>query len=215
MVKLLFILLASLATAAAHAAGGNIRVEITDTKNQPVADAVASLLPLDAPPPLVPPAEPVVIVQDQEEFSPYVTAVVVGTRVSFPNRDKVQHHVYSLSKPKSFELPLYKDETHEPILFDQPGVVALGCNIHDWMSAYLVVLPTPHFAKTGADGLAPLATLPPGRYRLEVWHPRIAAVVTREVTVDPNDPGTQVIAVTLKPDRRIRRAPESASGSYR
>lgn len=206
-------LLFALTFTAAHA--GDIRVEVTDAKGQPVADAVASLTPLDAPPALHPPAGPVVIVQAEEEFSPYVTAVVAGTRVSFPNRDQVQHHVYSLSKAKAFELPLYKDETHAPILFDQPGVVALGCNIHDWMSAYLVVLATPHFAKTPADGVAPLATVPPGRYRLEVWHPRIRSVETREVRVDPADPATQVIAVTLKPDRRIRRAPESAGGSYR
>ena len=199
------------------AAGGDIRVEVTDHKGRPVADAVASLTSLDpaTAPALRPPAEPVVVSQIDEEFSPYVTAIVTGTRVSFPNRDAVQHHVYSLSKPKSFELPLYKEETHEPILFDEPGVVVLGCNIHDWMSAYIVILSTPHFAKTPSDGVAPLAAVPPGRYQLQVWHPRIAKPVTREIAIDPADPTTQTIAVTLRPDRRIRRAPDSGTSGYR
>lgn len=198
----------------ASAASGSVRVEIKDPKGAPVSDAVASLMPLDAPPALTPPAEPAVIVQDKEEYQPYVTAVVAGTRISFPNRDKVQHHVYSQSKAKPFEIPLYRGETPEPVRFDQPGVITLGCNIHDWMSAYVVVLATPHFAKSQDDGVVNLATLPPGRYRLEVWHPRATQTVTREVTI-ANDEASQAIAVTLKQDRRIRRAPEGGAGSYK
>lgn len=200
--------------AAAAPGAGRVRVEIKDPKGAPVADAVASLVPLDRTATVTPPAEPVTIVQDNEEFQPYVTAVVVGTRVSFPNRDKVQHHVYSQSKAKRFEIPLYRGEAKEPVLFDQPGVVSLGCNIHDWMAAYLVVLPTPHFARSGEDGLVPLAALPAGRYRLEVWHPRATQTVTREVTI-ASDAATQVISVTLRADRRIRRAPEGGPGSYK
>jgi plastocyanin len=201
------------ATAAAN--GGNVRVEIKDPKGAPVPDAVASLRPLDTTPPLAPPADPVIIVQTGEEFEPYVTAIVVGTRVTFPNRDKVQHHVYSFSKAKKFDLPLYRGEAREAVLFDQPGVVSLGCNIHDWMSAYIVVLPTPYFAKSGADGIVALKAIPAGRYQLEVWHPRIKSVSQREVTVAAQDTATQVIAVTLGVDRRIRRAPESGAGGYK
>lgn len=192
-----------------------VRVEVKDAKGAPVRDAVASLTPLDREVAVTPPATPVEIVQENEEFSPYVTAVVTGTRVAFPNQDKVLHHVYSLSKPKRFELPLYRGRPHEPVAFDQPGVVTLGCNIHDWMAAYIVVLATPHFAKSGQDGLATVGVVPAGRYRLEVWHPRAAAVVTREVTVADNTAATQTIAVTLRPDRRIRRAPEASAGGYK
>jgi plastocyanin len=193
---------------------GNVRVEVKDLKNLPVADAVASLTPLDAPPAITPPAEPVVITQEKEEFQPYVTVVAAGTRIRFPNTDKVQHHVFSLSKTKTFDLGLYRGEPRELVTFDRPGVVTLGCNIHDWMAAYVVVLATPHFKKTAADGLAPIASLPSGRYRLEIWHPRIKAIVTRELTVDES-PATQVISVTLGVDRRIRRAPESGTGAYK
>ncbi len=212
--SILPLLLACVLASVAAAQVGAVRVEIKDAKNLPVADAVASLTPLDRPATVTPPAEPVVINQVKEEFQPYVTAVVTGTRVRFPNNDKVQHHVFSLSKTKSFDLGLYRGEPRELITFDQPGVVTLGCNIHDWMSAYVVVLATPFFKLTAADGLAPLPTLPPGRYRLEVWHPRLKAAVTREIAVE-NTPVTQVISVTLGIDRRIRRAPESGTGSYK
>jgi plastocyanin len=179
----------------------------------PVADAVVSLAPLDAPAPLRATAE-AVVAQEDKEFDPYVTPVLVGTRVTFPNRDTVQHHIYSLSKPKRFEKPLYASGASETVLFDQPGVVALGCNIHDWMVAYVVVLPTPWFAKTGAEGSARLAGLPPGRYRLEVWHPRLARPVQREITLGTGGPAAETVALTLKADRRIRRAPETRTGAY-
>jgi plastocyanin len=197
-----------------HAAGG-VQVSVKDNKAQPVADAIVSLMPLDAPAKLAPPAEPLVISQRGEEFEPYVTALVVGTRVAFPNRDTVRHQVYSLSKTKPFEIPLYGPGVGETVTFDKPGVVSLGCNIHDWMSAHVVVLETPFFKKTPADGAALLADLPPGRYRLDVWHPRLATDARREVTIAPGDSPMQTISIVLKPDRRIRRAPDGAGGGYK
>jgi plastocyanin len=208
-------LLAPLAAFAGASGGGSVRVDIKDPANAPVANAVASLVPLDATARVTPPAEPVVITQNDQDFQPYVTAIVVGTRVSFPNNDKVAHHVFSQSKAKSFEIPRYRGEPKETILFDQPGIVPLGCNIHDWMLAYVVVLTTPHFAKSVADGQVTLADLPAGRYRLEVWHPRVKEMVTREVTISATNPAMQVISVTLRPDKRIPRIPESGAGGYK
>jgi len=188
---------------AAPAAPVNFR--ITDAKGQPVVDAVVSLVPLGEPTQLAPPAAPLEIVQQGQEFSPYVTPLLVGTAVSFPNRDNVQHHVYSLSPPKKFELPLYAGEAKAPVVFDHPGVVALGCNIHDWMSAYIVVLATPWFAKTGPDGAATITGAPDGRYRAEVWHPRLARIETREVILAGEAAAPLAFTLTLKADRRIRR----------
>jgi plastocyanin len=206
-----------LGSSSARLAAGEIMVIVKDLKGQPVADAVVSLVPLDtaAPPAAAPPAEPVIIAQRGEEFDPYVTVVSVGARVNFPNHDSIRHQVYSLSKTKPFEIPLYGPGTEQTVLFDRPGVIALGCNIHDWMSAYLVVVDTPHHLKTPADGLARLAALPAGRYRLDVWHPRLAGESRRDVVVAAGDAVTQVISVTLKPDRRIRRAPDSGGGGYK
>ncbi len=205
--------LAAAAVLSAHAEGV-VRIVTQDSSQAPVADAVASVRAFGAALPVHPPAEPVAIIQENQEFNPYVTPVVVGTRVVFPNRDNVQHHVYSVSAAKRFEIPLYIGESTATILFDREGVVTLGCNIHDWMVAYVVVLSTPYFAKTGAEGTAEISGIPPGRYLLEVWHPR-AVTVERDITVTGDADTTQVISVILKPSHRIRRAPDAGGAEYK
>lgn len=118
------------------------------------------------------PTQPVVIDQIDKTFRNPVTVIRPGTSVIFPNHDQIRHHVYSFSPVKTFELPLYKDVTPEPVRFDQPGVIALGCNIHDWMFAYILVVDSPFTGLTGDDGHARL-TLPQGSYQVKVWHPRL------------------------------------------
>ena len=112
-----------------------------------------------------------VIEQRDKQFVPYVTAIQVGTSVTFPNRDSVRHDVYSLSPAKEFELPLYAGIPAEPVTFDKEGFVTLGCSIHDWMVAYIAVLPTPYFQITGKDGRTVLENLPTGQYTVQVWQP--------------------------------------------
>jgi plastocyanin len=101
--------------------------------------------------------------QIHKQFVPHVLAIETGTFLNFPNSDNIRHQVYSFSEAKRFELKLYSGRTAPPILFDAPGVVVLGCNIHDWMSAY--------FALTDRDGHADIE-VPPGRYDVKIWHPR-------------------------------------------
>lgn len=230
----LFAALLAAAPSAASAKDDDVEFRLVDAKNQPVSDAVVSLTPLDQPAPLASaaPAVPPEIVQRHQEFFPYVTAIRTGTAVRFPNRDTVQHHVYSLSKPKKFELPLYDPGKAETIVFDQPGVVVIGCNIHDWMLAYVVILDTPWFAVTPTTGAVILRAIPPGRYRAEVWHPRLkdavksglAASVQRELTLAPAAPAlspsnvlppAQSFTLALEPDRRIRRSPATSGGGYK
>jgi len=111
--------------------------------------------------------------QRDRRFVPAILPLQAGADVSFPNTDSISHHVYSVSPAKRFEIYLAKGETHPPVRFDRAGVVALGCNLHDWMLAYILVVDTPWFAQTDAEGRATLADLPSGGYRLVVWHPRI------------------------------------------
>ena len=111
------------------------------------------------------------IVQRGRVFHPFVTVVEKGTEILFPNEDPMLHHVYSFSPAKRFEIKLYRGLPATPILFDKPGVVALGCNVHDWMLAYVLVVDTPVFAKSGNDGVARLRSLAPGRHELMVWYP--------------------------------------------
>jgi plastocyanin len=210
--RLLPALLALAAAPLALAAPAELAITIKAAKGEPVADAVVSLVPLDGAT-VPPPAVDGEIAQQNEEFSPYVTVVQAGARIIFPNRDKVQHHVYSLSKTKKFELPLYNPGQAESIAFETPGLVTLGCNIHDWMLAYIVVVPTPWFAKSNALGLASL-TAPAGRYRLELWHPRLAASLTQEITLAGGEHTRREFSLTLKPDRRIRRSGATKPGGY-
>lgn len=155
---------------AGSAAAAALRVVVRDAHGAPVADAVVSLLPLDQP---VPPAHDAQAVMDQRNLSfvPQVLVVQTGTLVHFPNSDNVRHHVYSFSPAKRFELKLYAGNHASSVLFDHAGVDTLGCNIHDWMLGYVVVVDTPWFAKTGTDGTASVDA-PPGRYTLNLWHPR-------------------------------------------
>jgi plastocyanin len=203
-----FLHLAAVLAMALRLAAADVACKLTDQTGAPVADAVVSLKRLDTPEPTVAPAGTNAEISQQNlEFIPYVTAVQIGTTIHFPNRDKVQHHVYSLSKAKTFELPLYSGEAKRAILFDQPGVVTIGCNIHDWMIAYVVVLPTPHFSKTGPDGAATLS-VPAGRYHLEIWQPRLAQPLTQEITVAGAAPTSLAFTLVLKPDHRIPRPPD-------
>jgi plastocyanin len=110
--------------------------------------------------------------QHDERFVPHVLVVQTGTSVLFPNNDDVSHHVYSFSPIKSFELGLYKGQVHPPIVFDEPGVVVLGCNIHDNMLGYIRVVDTPYFALTNEEGIAVVEGVPDGAYDVEVWTPR-------------------------------------------
>ena len=111
--------------------------------------------------------------QQNIAFAPHVLIVPIGSTVTFPNRDKVRHHVYSFSKPKRFDLKLYgKDETRS-ILFDKVGVVALGCNIHDSMSGFVLVVDTPYAVQTDANGHATINGVPAGTASVRIWHPTI------------------------------------------
>jgi plastocyanin len=126
--------------------------------------------------PIPPPAgADLTAVMDQQDrqFVPHVLAVEVGTTVNFPNSDAIRHDVYSFSPAKTFELPLYAGPSANPVVFDKPGVVVLGCNIHDWMLGFIAVVPTPYFAQTTDAGVAAIEHVPPGDYHLSVWAPRI------------------------------------------
>ncbi len=195
----------------AHAAP-TFEITLKTARGEIVSDAVVSLVPTEGTVP-GPVATPVEVRQAGTQFDPLVTVVQAGGKVVFPNKDDVQHHVYSLSKAKKFELPLYAPGQSEIIVFDQPGLVTLGCNIHDWMVAYLVVVPTPWFAKSGPDGRASIEA-PAGTYKLEIWHPRLVAPVSLTVVLATDKPLALEQVLTLKPERRARRAPEVKGPGY-
>ncbi len=165
--------------ACAPAAAGTLGASVTDAGGAPVADAVIYAVALGATPTVAP--RPAIMDQVNKEYLPLVVPVQVGAAVTFPNKDNIRHQVYSFSPAKVFELKLYAGTPAKPVVFDKPGAVVLGCNIHDWMVGYIYVVDTPYFAKTGKAGSARLEALPAGDYQVRVWHPYMkseAAVLT-------------------------------------
>ena len=199
------LLAVALVAPASRAAALEARAE--DLKGRPVENAVIAAHRVEGDEPVMASPDVQVIDQVDKEFIPGVKAVRVGTPISFPNGDNIRHHVYSFSDAKKFELPLYKGTPTEPVVFDEPGVVVLGCNIHDWMLAYVYVLDTPYFGITGPDGSARLDGLPPGEYHVELMHPRAKGSsadtrVAARVTEGGGEP--IVFHIKLKPDFRSR-----------
>jgi len=155
-------------------AGGTLEIKVSDERGEPVSRVAVYATPVAPAPAKKPNAVKRTASMDQQhnEFVPHVLIISAGTEVQFPNSDVVSHHVYSFSQAKTFELALYKGNTHPPLVFDEPGVVVLGCNIHDSMLGYIVVVPTEHYALSDDRGTVRLEGVPAGDYTVEVWTPR-------------------------------------------
>jgi plastocyanin len=200
------------------ARAGGLEAFVKDTDGKPVADAVISAVAVSGSRPVTTRVGRAIVDQVDKEFVPHVRPVLVGTEVSFPNKDNIRHHVYSFSPAKKFELPLYRGTEAPPVKFDKPGVVVLGCNIHDWMLGYVYVLETPYFDTTGVGGRARIEALPAGAYEIHLWHPRLpegAPPSSQRVTIAADKDERVEFVVSLKPDLRPRRAPSGAGGTYR
>ncbi|NWA01455.1 methylamine utilization protein [Pseudomonas gingeri] len=166
----LFLCVAGLLSSGLSQAAG-FQAEMVDQQGKPLVGAVVTLqgnagttaYPLKAD-----------MDQRDKQFAPHVLAVHTGTQIKFPNSDNIRHQVYSFSQPKRFELRLYEGTPSDPVLFDKPGIVVLGCNIHDWMLGYVYVTDDPWFAVSDDQGRVVFDKLPAGHYRVTLWHPQVA-----------------------------------------
>jgi plastocyanin len=165
-----FIVLAAFTVALPVAAAADLGVHVVNAAGKPLSDAVVFVPAASSRSQPVTPTRKV-IAQRNRVFDPFVTVLQRGDSVEFPNEDTVLHHVYSFSPAKRFEIRLYKGTPPTPVTFDTAGIVVLGCNVHDWMLAYILVVDTRFYAKTAADGVAQLAGLPAGTHALMVWYP--------------------------------------------
>jgi len=154
------------------AMAATVQIQVQDNDGKPLPDAAVFLESREARA-IVKPAT-AEMAQKAKVFDPTVLVVSVGTSVAFPNRDTVRHHVYSFSAAKNFELKLYAGVPANPVLFDKPGIAVLGCNIHDAMTAWVVVVDTPYHGRSAKSGMVVLNQVPAGSYRLRVWHPSLA-----------------------------------------
>lgn len=167
MVRGLLAFAAGLALAAPVSAAA-LTVRVLDSAGHPVRDAVVTLYPSIGARSAKPGGHYTVSQQDLQ-FHPFLTIVPVGADVSFPNFDNTKHHVYSFSPAKRFELKLFAKDQSRTVHFDKPGVVALGCNIHDQMSAFIVVTDSAWTARTNAQGMVAFNDAPNAPGRLTVW----------------------------------------------
>jgi plastocyanin len=186
--------------AGAAAQAGDLNVSVQDRRGHPIADAVVTAVP-SAGGGRQPVAERAKAIMDQQNlaFVPQVLVVAVGSDVQFPNNDMVSHQVYSFSPAKRFQLPLYKGTVHPPVNFDKPGLVVLGCNIHDQMVGYIYVTDAPYFGKTDAHGTVHWSGIPADSYDVTLWSPFIAdpaESLRGRVPVTQAEPGGLVVHLT-------------------
>jgi plastocyanin len=214
-------LLAVLAPAV-YSAAATLEVSVVDANGQPIENVAVYAMPAhgagghgaagEAVAHAA--AEPAPAVMDQKnlQFVPHLVVVQSGALVTFPNGDKVSHHVYSFSETKTFELSLYKGDVYPPVLFDRPGIVVLGCNIHDGMLGYIVVVDTPHFARTNEQGIALIDGVPDGDYAVTAWTPRVRpANLPSAQPVAVAQPGT--VAAEIRIAGRLAPAHKQAASS--
>jgi plastocyanin len=199
------LLCALLCVPAARAPAADLVVDVLKRDGKPLPGAVVTVEPESA---AAPAAPPVKAIMDQVNlaFLPDVLVIPVHSTVQFPNSDAVGHQVYSFSSARQFQLPLYRGKPYPPVQFDQPGVVTLGCNIHDNMLGYIIVTAAPFFGRTDARGQWLGHELPAGKLRVHVWHPLLDESQDPERSLElAGDRG----AIEIRLSRPLRPAPLS------
>ena len=187
------------------AAASDLSVTVLDAGGAPVADAVVTVRAVDRPAGTAPSPVRRTIDQQALDFIPYLEVFRPGDEVVFRNSDRTRHHVYSFSPVKSFEFVLAPNESSPPQRLDEPGVVAVGCNIHDQMISYLYVTDAPRFARTGPGGKVRFDALRAGDYEVRAWQPRLRpgrAEPMQEVGLGTTGDKALVFSLALLPDPR-------------
>jgi plastocyanin len=193
------------------AMAGELAVRVLSKDGQPVPDVAVFIQQAGISVDAAHEPQPAIMDQRDVRFVPHLLVVEKGASVEFPNSDVVAHHVYSFSRPNNFVLPLYKGAPPAPVLMAHDGVITLGCNIHDGMLGYVVVVDTSVFGTTDENGVASLSVNDgASAYEVSVWSPRIR---------DSRDPLVQTIlalsndGVTFKLQKSLRPAHSEQSES--
>jgi plastocyanin len=181
------------------ATAADLTVSVLDNAGHGVAGIVI-IAESDAAVPEKHTARSAIMDQQHMQFVPRVLIIQTGTGVDFPNSDQMQHQVYSFSAPKAFKLSLYAGHKYPPVVFDHPGLVTLGCNIHDGMIGYIYVTDSPFFGRSDQSGQLQLHGLPAGNYTLTAWHPDLqepgGSSLQLRLTLEDNGRATPVFHVS-------------------
>jgi len=204
--------LAAFSLACTGAAASAVSVQVSDAAGKPLADVVVSVAP-EAGVAMPQHLRPAQIEQRGLKFLPLVSVVQSGSRVTFPNNDRVRHHIYSFSPAKKFDQKLYSGVAAAPQVFDKAGTVVLGCNIHDRMIAYVRVVDSPYFAKTDAAGVVRIALPAAGKYTVSAWHYNMTgAMAEQAIAFEGEASGALSFKLALKPP--LAEADPSAAPGY-
>ena len=213
MLKALFIawlaLMVSLLAQKAWAA--ELNVSIVDKKNVSPAGTIVELVGVHLSTAF---ASRATVNQDNGEFEPMVTVIPQGSAIEFHNYDSYNHHVYSVSRGNQFDLPLYRGKPPRDIVVEQSGVVKLGCNIHDWMLAYVYVNNSELIVTTDELGLVTFTDLPAGDYEIRVWNPRLRnnkKALSKRISIAADQVLSAEISVSL---RKTIRKPKKKRSRY-
>jgi plastocyanin len=179
-------------------------VELTDAKlakgqKKDDSGVVVWLEPVAGAPPATVPAS-VTVSHKNKTFVPHVIAIRTGSKVTFPNLDPFFHNAFSNYDGQAFDIGLHPPGSAREVRFTRPGIVRLFCNIHPTMSAVIVVLNTPWFAVSNIKGAYRIADVPPGEYRLKLFHERALAEVLdkleRQITVSPEETALPAMVIS-------------------
>jgi plastocyanin len=179
----------------AQAVSGRVTIlERLGEVTEDLQNVVVYLEAVGAPPRSQPsaPANSVIALQSRQ-FSPRVRVIMQGSRIEFPNQDPFSHNVFSKTNG-GFDTGSFGRGKTRDQLFQQAGVYALYCNVHPRMTAFVIALNTPYYTQAGVDGRFVFDSVPPGNYKLHVWHDRTNAQV-RDVRVTAT--GVRNLAVEL------------------
>ena len=204
----------------ALASSQSLQVTLTDAEGERVSDAVVELVLPEAIRAQFSGGEGAIIDQVDKEFVPTITTIIVGSKIIFPNSDDILHHVYSFSPVNTFDIPLYGKDVDARFIeeFPRAGVVEIGCNIHDWMLAYIYIAESSKVAISNEKGIAEIRDLPAGSFPVRIWHsrlPRNTEYVMANATTTASGVAELEVSLQLERDRRIRRAPSANRTRYK
>ena len=194
-------------------AAADIQIQVVDKKGKAVADAFVELVAKDGSNRAKP--KSLIIDQVDKEFKPMVSVAPAGSTVQFPNSDNIQHQIYSFSKTKKFDLPLFSKNESKKVVFSTAGIVNMGCNIHDWMLAYLYVYESRFLQKSSTAGIASFSNLPAGSYALRIWSPRLRNTQQAiQVDLQLQDGSNPTSRQQLNVRKKIRKKPRIEDDEY-
>ena len=149
-----------------------VQITVQSKNKKFLADMVVYLEPLSGQ--ILPTSKEILVInQKNKAFSPYLSVIQANQEIRFTNNDDITHHIYSVSHGNKFSFKVRAGQSNANTIFDHRSEIAMGCNIHDWMSGYLLVVDTPYFAKTNKLGMVNFSNVKHGEYQIVVWHPQL------------------------------------------